>query len=619
MTNLNSDIWQNNLKILKTYYPKLNDQFIEHETTFLNKIKFEKTKSDFTYVSILRENTYLPLHSKIDPFKESIKFIDSQNLSQTDDIIIFGLGLGYHLKELLSRKNNNTFIIVVESDLLAFFSFCKIFDISFLLSTKGLHFLFNPTMEDFFSYLLQFSFSIVANGIKIIKHGASIKFNLSYYNDLNNKVQDFQKWAKANILTQVNAATTFSGNVFSNLKHIVNSIPIKIFKDKFKNIPIIIVSGGPSLAKNGYLLKKFKDKFLIISVDTATNFLYQTGIEPDFILTLDFTKNATDYFDKNRKYNSILIADPEVCPEIVSNYNGLISFCDAEGKSIGEWYRKSIGEYGIIQKGMSVAHMALSVALYFGGTTIIFVGQDLGYSNNRTHVKGASHGVNLKSESGDLIIQGLFGKISTSNNLKLFLDHFVDMISKLDVQIINATEGGALIKNTQNMTLREVLFKVKTYNTPINLIIKSIIDQFTNTVDKNKFIEFLKNTINQINSLNSLVKSLCESLSKIIILINTNNPSKESLLLNYNKYLFDINQLSKFQDILELLRDNMTFAYIIKAKRFSKNICDIDLLKDKDLASEIFSSNKIYYTYVETTSNTIKEQIYKTLEELEKS
>ncbi|SVE01835.1 uncharacterized protein METZ01_LOCUS454689, partial [marine metagenome] len=56
------------------------------------------------------------LHSKYDPLEEAVRFIDSCVISESSNYILTGLGLGYHLTELVRKTSKNARIIVIEKN-----------------------------------------------------------------------------------------------------------------------------------------------------------------------------------------------------------------------------------------------------------------------------------------------------------------------------------------------------------------------------------------------------------------------------------------------------------------------------------------------------------------------
>ena len=57
------------------------------------------------------------LHSKYDPLQEAIRFIDSCLSNKNSNYILSGLGLGYHLHELVRKVSINARIVVIEKNL----------------------------------------------------------------------------------------------------------------------------------------------------------------------------------------------------------------------------------------------------------------------------------------------------------------------------------------------------------------------------------------------------------------------------------------------------------------------------------------------------------------------
>ncbi|WP_373845633.1 6-hydroxymethylpterin diphosphokinase MptE-like protein, partial [Clostridium sp.] len=73
-------------------------------------------------------------------------------------------------------------------------------------------------------------------------------------------------------------------NNFTNMKKLIESPSIECVKDKYKDIPAIIVSAGPSLDKNISELKRAEGKALIIATDAVLTTLKNHGIVPDAVV-----------------------------------------------------------------------------------------------------------------------------------------------------------------------------------------------------------------------------------------------------------------------------------------------------------------------------------------------
>ncbi|ECR2459662.1 motility associated factor glycosyltransferase family protein, partial [Campylobacter coli] len=91
-------------------------------------------------------------------------------------------------------------------------------------------------------------------------------------------------------------------------------------KNKFENA--IVVSAGPSLAKQLSLLKAYQDKAVIFCADGALSMLEKEGIVPDYVTNLDFTDLAMKFFqNKENLKQSIIALECATHPNIVRSLN----------------------------------------------------------------------------------------------------------------------------------------------------------------------------------------------------------------------------------------------------------------------------------------------------------
>ncbi len=225
-----------------------------------------------------------------------------------------------------------------------------------------------------------------------------------------------------------------------------------------RDIPVIIVAAGPSLMKNCKELKRAKGKAIIAAVSHSAKTLFQAGISPDFVAISDAT--ATDFleFDKNKQYTllSSVFADKGCRKE----YNGNIIYHGFNMVNHLFMCNRSLTEsYSELDTG-SVATDVFSLFISAGFKRIILVGQDLAYDEN-----GYTH-TGFFTESNPHIediprfeTEGIFGgMVKTRDDWDRFRRYFECKIKEnVDLDVIDATEGGALIHGTKVMPLSEVV------------------------------------------------------------------------------------------------------------------------------------------------------------------
>lgn len=229
------------------------------------------------------------------------------------------------------------------------------------------------------------------------------------------------------------------------------------------DIPVIIVSAGPSLDKNIEQLKTAKGHCLILAVDTAIKHLMKRDIMPDLTITVEPIKPVEHYADRRTELIPAIF-DIESNPEIVGKHKSrvLLYNCRDYVKNLLEAVGKQIPEN--IPSGGSVATAAFATVRALGSRTVIMIGQDLAYSGESTHAGGVeSKGIN--NDIGYEMIDGYYGeKVRSRSDWLGYLRWFESSIESAHAAdekftVIDATEGGAAIKGTIRMPLAEAIDK----------------------------------------------------------------------------------------------------------------------------------------------------------------
>ena len=264
-------------------------------------------------------------------------------------------------------------------------------------------------------------------------------------------------------------------NALPNIAHIQNSNHLKeLVGILSKDMPAFVVSAGPSLEKNAEELKRAKGRALIIAVDTAVRHLEKRGIEYDCIVTVDPEK-PTEYF-----------TDAPGCREKplfcgMSSNKGILAF--HQGRKI--WHSGDIILARLYQKygievadgtaGGSVATLALLIAVNLGTKKVILVGQDLAYGDSGSHVGGEQS--SIKGEQNQNIwVDGIDGnQVRTRWDWKYYKEWFEEAIQVQDnLELIDATEGGALIHGSKVMKLSEAIDKYCTKEFDFEKVLEGI-------------------------------------------------------------------------------------------------------------------------------------------------
>ncbi|MBC8392112.1 MAG: DUF115 domain-containing protein, partial [Deltaproteobacteria bacterium] len=222
--------------------------------------------------------------------------------------------------------------------------------------------------------------------------------------------------------------------------------------------PAIVIGAGPSLNKNIRFLKEAFHKALLVSVDAALKPLLEAGIKPHITTNIERTKGQDAFFSNlNNLEDTFFVFCPLVPPLTYDAYKGP-KIIAHRYEGIMEWIES---EKGVLGGGPLVGNFTFSIARYLGCNPIILVGQDLSFkTTGSTHVKGMVFGNRENYRKNMSEVEGNYGEILMTNRT------FAEAKASLEIQIdnfdglcINATEGGARIKGTVFLDLKNSLKK----------------------------------------------------------------------------------------------------------------------------------------------------------------
>ncbi|EHO3119802.1 motility associated factor glycosyltransferase family protein, partial [Campylobacter coli] len=269
------------------------------------------------------------------------------------------------------------------------------------------------------------------------------------------------------------------GQFLQNIPSMLESIPFQRIlnerKNKFENA--IVVSAGPSLAKQLSLLKAYQDKAVIFCADGALSMLEKEGIIPDYVTNLDCRDLAMKFFQNKENKTSLNVLSCATHPS-------LVHFLDNKSVVLRDdplYQRFNLNDFGYIDTGTHVSHFSYTLALALGFKNIIMIGQDLAFDEEgNSHSKGFSYGEQFSGEKTvpTLKAQAYAGKGEvlthiTWNDYRIKLEYLFACNSK-EAKFYNATEGGARINFTEELSFKECCEKLLTKEKPKFDIPKSL-------------------------------------------------------------------------------------------------------------------------------------------------
>ncbi|EAJ4354009.1 motility associated factor glycosyltransferase family protein, partial [Campylobacter jejuni] len=304
-----------------------------------------------------------------------------------------------------------------------------------------------------------------------------------FYEDVWHKADELCEKNIKVVIRNLNSSLCIGFECYShllqNIPSMLESIPFQRIlserKNKFENA--IVVSAGPSLAKQLPLLKAYQDKAVIFCADGALSMLEKEGIIPDYVLNIDFEDLPLRFFQNKENKTSLNMLSCATHPS-------LVHFLDNKSVILRDdplYQRFNLNDFGYIDTGTHVSHFSYTLALALGFKNIIMIGQDLAFDEEgNSHSKGFAlgeridHTLNLPT----LQVSAYAGKgeVLTHiawNDYRIKLEYLFACNSK-EAKFYNATEGGARIHFTEELSFKECCEKLLTKEKPKFDIPKSL-------------------------------------------------------------------------------------------------------------------------------------------------
>lgn len=404
-----------------------------------NKRIIEIMKSKDNNYSLKVDNKFV--YSKFYPTKDAEKLIESNKelILNKKYIVMYGLGFGYHVKELLKRMLLDSRVFLFDLDM-------EVYDIA-----NKYNLLEDIKKDSRVKIILGSS----KNFYEEFTDKVSLVDDIIVYEPLLSVLEDkynsFKEAIKSYKIAKINLERfepIMKENEEINIKNNYKTIGefFKVFE--LENKPIVIASAGPSLEKDLNTMKEKRDHIKIFAVGRTFDILMKNGIKPDIITILDAGEVV---YNQIKGYENL---DIPLCflstgsRWAVQSYRGpKYMFFNKECS----FNKENI----IVQTGKTVAVPTIDLAIKACGKNIILCGQDMAFVDNKSH---AGDDKNIEQSSSYKKVLGVDGNyLNTTSGMLEFKKCIERLIeNNKNVKFINSSKG-AKIKGTVDMDLRNFI------------------------------------------------------------------------------------------------------------------------------------------------------------------
>ncbi|ECQ6984392.1 motility associated factor glycosyltransferase family protein, partial [Campylobacter jejuni] len=440
--------------------------FIQNKTCFRFNIDENLNIYDKTHNVFMYEN----LEEEINFFYQSIL----EKTPRYPFVCIYGIGNALLIKNLAKHYKH---LFVFESEIELFILALSTIDLSEELKVYKVV-LFDCVAKDLeIQIAMIFDQQSILEYLSLYEMFISSHYYLKYYEtsilSLNELCIKSASVAIRNADITCFLPLLTHGQFLQNIPFMLESIPFQRIlserKNKFENA--IVVSAGPSLAKQLPLLKAYQEKAVIFCADGALSMLEKKGIVPDYVTNLDFTDLAMKFFQNKENKTSLNVLSCATHPNVVHSLKAENCMIVLRNKAI--YQRFNLNDFGYIDTGTHVSHFSYTLALALGFKNIIMIGQDLAFDEEgNSHSKGFDFGEKFSGEENidKLKVPAYGGKGEvlthiTWNDYRIKLEYLF-ACNDQKAKFYNATEGGARINFTEELSFKECCEKLLTKEKP---------------------------------------------------------------------------------------------------------------------------------------------------------
>ncbi|BEK24939.1 motility associated factor glycosyltransferase family protein [Campylobacter jejuni] len=407
--------------------------------------------------------------------EEEINFFYQSILEKTPRypfVCIYGIGNALLIKNLAKHYKH---LFVFESEIELFILALSTIDLSEELCSGKIYLVDIEEERVDIQLLILFDMKDMFEYLSLYEMFVNNVYYKKFYEDIWYKADELcEKNIEVivrNLISNLNIGFECYSHLLQNIPSMLESIPFQRIlserKNKFENA--IVVSAGPSLTKQLPLLKAYQEKAVIFCADGALSMLEKEGIVPDYVTNLDFTDLAMKFFQNKENKTSLNVLS-------CATHLSLVHFLDNKSVVLRDdplYQRFNLNDFGYIDTGTHVSHFSYTLALALGFKNIIMIGQDLAFDEKgNSHSKGFSYGEQFNGEKTvpTLKAQAYAGKGEvlthiTWNDYRIKLEYLF-ACNEQKAKFYNATEGGARINFTEELSFKECCEKLLTKEKP---------------------------------------------------------------------------------------------------------------------------------------------------------
>lgn len=429
-SNINGQhLFQQQSSIIQKRWPQLVKLLSQVDVDYTRIERLDGTCSTLIFDGI-------QINSSYDSAAEA-EMIVSQLLSDSADVVLYGVGNGLVIEKLIMQRQLRQ-IHVRLLNLMLFKVVLEVFDCRSWLTSPDV----TLELAEQYQYVQRPFLAIPAELVVADESAAIIRDRVCL--ELDSQYIESKKGLKnKDIEDRVNKNLT--------LMKTDNDI-LELAPDTSKVFAVIAAGPSLSLFISWLAESKNREKLFIIAVDAAIKPLYQAGIKPDLIVSIDpiggdlFYEIPADYLK-----DLSLLYFPMLDKGFLAQWPGKRYASYSTGSTYDQLSAKV--NKTRLYSGGSVIHPSIDAAVQLGAKEVLLFGADFSFINDQQHVAGAQQFSHIKilaaKECKHWVLNGYGEKNPTYLNFRGYLrdlEHYIALHP--NVNFYNSSKLGAKISGT---------------------------------------------------------------------------------------------------------------------------------------------------------------------------
>ena len=375
-----SYFFDRNLLALSRRNPELCSRLSGAETT-LNRYRFLESRSGEVIPAwVAPQGIAHPLHSIMDPRKEAKRLVDS---TESDGFLaLLGLGGGYYAEAALERPDVGM-TLVIEYDINALAELLCHRDYARLFGDPRFHLVVDECGEALEKRVLALYQPVLYGGIRVIPLRSRTALQPELFAQAGDAINAAIDRVSADYSVQAHFGKRWLSNIIRNVDAAGK------FQDTLPPIRrAAVCAAGPSLSSSIERLRDTRNEFFLIATDTSLPCLFDAGIKPDAVISIDCQHISYHHFMAGLPDETFLFLDLASPPLLASLSKRNQFFCGAHPltRYISRVFRP-LPE--LDTSGGNVSYAAVSLAERLGAREIELYGADFSYPAGVCYARGS--------------------------------------------------------------------------------------------------------------------------------------------------------------------------------------------------------------------------------------